>query len=345
MEKGEVVEAAEAKAVFTAPSHPYTKKLVRATPRPGVTLRSLLPEDSPETSRPAPPKANGAINGHGDNREPLLIVEGLIKEYPRKGMGSSFLSFKKANGAAAPEAAVFRAVDGISFTVYRGESVGLVGESGCGKSTTSSMVMRLLDHTKGTIKFDGQDIGAIPANRFARLPLRKRIQMVFQDPTDSLNPRFTAARAIADPILQLSNVRGRKAVRARCEELARQVGLPLELLDRFPHQLSGGQKARVGIARAIALNPDLVILDEPTAALDVSVQAVVLNLLQALKEQLGMSYLFVSHDLNVVRLLCDRVIVMRAGAIVEQGPTERVLSSPETDYTRELLAAIPHPPV
>ena len=137
--------------------------------------------------------------------------------------------------------------------------------------------------------------------------------MVFQDPTDSLNPRFTAARAIADPILRLGNVKGGRAVRARCEELARQVGLPIELLDRFPHQLSGGQKARVGIARAIALNPDLVILDEPTAALDVSVQAVVLNLLQELKEQLGMSYLFVSHDLNVVRLLCDRVIVMQVG--------------------------------
>jgi peptide/nickel transport system ATP-binding protein len=353
MEKGEVVETAGAKAVFSTPSHPYTKKLVRATPRPGVTLHSLLPDNSPSPSprlrgegiRAA--KSNGAaLNGHGDNREPLLIVEGLVKEYPRKGVpGGSFLSFKKASRAAPPEAAVFRAVDGISFTVYRGESVGLVGESGCGKSTTSSMVMRLLDHTTGSIKFDGQDIGAIPAKKFARLDMRKRIQMVFQDPTDSLNPRFTAARAIADPILRLGNVRGSKAVRARCEELARQVGLPLELLDRFPHQLSGGQKARVGIARAIALNPDLVILDEPTAALDVSVQAVVLNLLQELKEQLGMSYLFVSHDLNVVRLLCDRVIVMRSGAIVEQGPTERVLSAPETDYTRELLAAIPHPPV
>jgi peptide/nickel transport system ATP-binding protein len=240
---------------------------------------------------------------------------------------------------------VFRAVDGLSFTVHRGESVGLVGESGCGKSTTSTMVMRLIDASDGRIVFDGQDIGAIPAKKFARLPLRKRIQMVFQDPTDSLNPRFTAARAIADPILRLGDVRGRRAVRARCEELARRVGLPLELLDRFPHQLSGGQKARVGIARAIALNPDLVILDEPTAALDVSVQAVVLNLLQELKEQLGMSYLFVSHDLNVVRLLCDRVIVMRAGRIVEEGPTERVLFAPEADYTRDLLAAIPHPPV
>jgi peptide/nickel transport system ATP-binding protein len=205
------------------------------------------------------------------------------------------------------------------------------------------MIMRLIDKSSGSIMFAGENIGDIPAREFARLSLRKRIQMVFQDPTDSLNPRFTAARAIADPILQLSDIKGTAAVRARCEELARQVGLPIDLLDRFPHQLSGGQKARVGIARAIALQPELVILDEPTAALDVSVQAVVLNLLQELKESLGMSYLFVSHDLNVVRLLCDRVIVMKAGKIVEEGPTERVLSAPEAQYTRDLLAAIPHP--
>ena len=269
------------------------------------------------------------------------MVEKLVKEYPRKGAPGSF--GKLFGRKPAPEPEIFRAVDGISFAVDRGESVGLVGKSGCGKSTTSTMVMRLIDKTDGTIMFDGENIGEIPAKQFARLPLRKRIQMVFQDPTDSLNPRFTAARAIADPILRLGDVKGSAAVRARCEELARQVGLPLDLLDRFPHQLSGGQKARVGIARAIALEPDLVILDEPTAALDVSVQAVVLNLLQELKESLGMSYLFVSHDLNVVRLLCDRVIVMRAGRIVEQGPTERVLFAPEADYTRELLAAIPHP--
>jgi peptide/nickel transport system ATP-binding protein len=206
------------------------------------------------------------------------------------------------------------------------------------------MLMRLIDKSSGLIMFDGEDIGEIPARDFARIPLRKRIQMVFQDPTDSLNPRYTAARAIADPILRLGDAAGRD-VRARCEELARRVGLPKELLDRFPHQLSGGQKARVGIARAIALKPDLVVLDEPTAALDVSVQAVVLNLLQDLKDSLGMSYLFVSHDLNVVRLLCDRVIVMRAGQIVEEGLTKQVLSDPQSDYTRELLAAIPHPPV
>jgi peptide/nickel transport system ATP-binding protein len=265
-----------------------------------------------------------------------------VKEYPRKGVGASL---GKLFGRKPPvEKEIFRAVDGISFQIMRGESVGLVGESGCGKSTTSMMVMRLLDQTDGRIVFDGENIADIPAKSFARLPLRKRIQMVFQDPTDSLNPRFTAARAIADPILQLGEVRGRGALRARCEELATQVGLPVELLDRFPHQLSGGQKARVGIARAIALNPDLIILDEPTAALDVSVQAVVLNLLHDLKQQLGMSYLFVSHDLNVVRLLCDRVIVMRSGQIVEQGETENVLERPESDYTRELLEAIPHVP-
>jgi peptide/nickel transport system ATP-binding protein len=275
--------------------------------------------------------------------EPLLVVEKLVKEYPRQGQGGTLKQIFGRKPPAEPD--IFRAVDGISFTVRRGESVGLVGESGCGKSTTSMMVMRLLDQTDGLIRFGGEEISAIPAKSFGRLPLRKRIQMVFQDPTGSLNPRFTAARAIADPIRRMSDLKGREEVRARCEELARQVGLPIDLLDRFPHQLSGGQKARVGIARAIALNPDLVILDEPTAALDVSVQAVVLNLLQDLKQSLGMSYLFVSHDLHVVRLLCDRVIVMRSGRIVEQGPTERVMGAPEADYTRELLAAIPHPPV
>ncbi len=359
MEKGHVVETAPSRAIFTAPSHPYTRKLMRATPRPGASLRELLPEDESGATHSVnslPPCGGGLGRGvqsgtssphsasptpRTEAAAPLLTVEKLVKEYPRKGISAGF--GKLYQRGPAPEPEIFRAVDGISFRVDRGESVGLVGESGCGKSTTSTMVMRLIDKTDGVIMFDGEDIGAIPAKQFARLPMRKRIQMVFQDPTDSLNPRFTAARAIADPILRLSDLSGRDAVRARCEELARQVGLPVELLDRFPHQLSGGQKARVGIARAIALNPDLVILDEPTAALDVSVQAVVLNLLQDLKDSLGMSYLFVSHDLNVVRLLCDRVIVMQAGRIVEQGPTEQVLFSPAAQYTRDLLAAIPHP--
>jgi peptide/nickel transport system ATP-binding protein len=345
MEKGNVVETAQSSSIFKAPAHPYTRKLMRATPRPGVSLRDLLPEEAgslaPVTATVTVARtSNGKATATG---EPLLVVEKLVKEYPRQGLTKSLTKLFRRGPTPEPE--VFRAVDGISFTVNRGESVGLVGESGCGKSTTSMMVMRLIDKTDGLIQFGGDDIGAMPAKQFATLPLRKRIQMVFQDPTDSLNPRYTAARAIADPILRLGDVSGRDAVRARCEELATQVGLPLEFLDRFPHQLSGGQKARVGIARAIALHPDLIILDEPTAALDVSVQAVVLNLLQDLKQSLGMSYLFVSHDLNVVRLLCDRVIVMQTGKIVEQGPTEQVLFAPQAQYTRDLLAAIPHPPV
>jgi peptide/nickel transport system ATP-binding protein len=271
----------------------------------------------------------------------LLVVQKLVKEYPRQGMRGSWRKLFRRGPPHEPD--TFRAVDGVSFAVHRGETVGLVGESGCGKSTTSAMVMRLIEKSDGVIMFDNTDIGDIAPKDFARQPLRRRIQLVFQDATDSLNPRFTAARAIADPILRLGDIKGRSAVRARCEELARQVGLPLDLLDRFPHQLSGGQKARVGIARAIALDPDLVILDEPTAALDVSVQAVVLNLLQELKDSLGMSYLFVSHDLNVVRLLCDRVIVMQAGRIVEQGPTAQVLYAPQAQYTRDLIAALPSP--
>ncbi len=338
MEKGQVVETALAADIFARPQHPYTRKLMRATPRLGVSLRDLLPEEEAASVAAVPP-APSLI----EKAEPLLVVENLVKEYPRQGTASILAKIFQRGPSVEPE--VFRAVDGISFEVGRGESVGLVGESGCGKSTTSMMVMRLLGQTSGRILFGGEDIGQIAPQDFAKLPLRSRIQMVFQDPTDSLNPRFTAARAIADPILRMGERMNGGALRARCEELATQVGLPLEFLDRFPHQLSGGQKARVGIARAIALKPDLVILDEPTAALDVSVQAVVLNLLQDLKQSLGMSYLFVSHDLNVVRLLCDRVIVMRTGRIVEQGAAEAVLESPQNDYTRELLTAIPHPPL
>ena len=338
MEKGHVVETAKSADIFARPEHPYTRKLMRATPRIGVSLRDLLPEEEAAAATRTP-----TVKAGDDETAPLLTVEKLVKEYPRRG--ASAVLTKLFSRKPPVEAEIFRAVDGISFTVGHGESVGLVGESGCGKSTTSMMVMRLLDQTSGRILFDGEEIGAILPQAFARLPQRKSIQMVFQDPTDSLNPRFTAARAIADPIMQLGDIKGRDALRARCEELAGLVGLPVNLLDRFPHQLSGGQKARVGIARAIALHPKLVILDEPTAALDVSVQAVVLNLLQDLKASMGMSYLFVSHDLNVVRLLCDRVIVMRAGRIVEQGSSERVLGDPQDAYTKELLTAIPHPPL
>lgn len=340
MEKGKVVETALASEIFRNPQHPYTRRLMQATPRLGTSLADLL-LDAPQT---VPAEARTAVTEPKPAAEagPLMQVENLVKEYPRAATGALFA---KLMGKAEPEKPAFRAVDGISFSIARGETLGLVGESGCGKSTTSMMVTRLIDPSGGKIVFDGTDIGAIPAKQFAASPYRRRIQMVFQDPTDSLNPRFTAERAIADPIMRMGAVKGRDALRARCEDLARLVGLPVELIDRFPHQLSGGQKARVGIARAIALDPDLVILDEPTAALDVSVQAVVLNLLEELKGRLGMSYLFVSHDLNVVRLLCDRVIVMKTGSIVEEGTAEEVLGDPKAAYTRELLTAIPHPPL
>src|ERR1700675_3254320 len=368
MEKGKVVETARSADIFANPQHAYTKKLMRATPRLGVSLRDLLPEEEaaalpsltsprastvmagldpaihPSSKDSSPDEMDPRVKPGGDeSAKPLLLVEKLVKEYPRQGATATLA--KLFSRKPPVELEQFRAVDGISFSVGHGESVGLVGESGCGKSTTSMMVMRLLDQSSGRIVFDGDEIGAILPNAFARLPLRKSIQMVFQDPTDTPNPRFTAARAIVDQFIQLGNIRGRAALRARCEELAGLVGLPINLLDRFPHQLSGGQKAGVGIPRAIALHPKLVVLDEQTAALDVSVQAVVLNLLHDLKQSMGMSYLFVSHDLNVVRLLCDRVIVMRAGRIVEQGPSERVLGDPQDAYTKELLTAIPHPPL
>ncbi|MEY4211825.1 MAG: ABC transporter ATP-binding protein [Burkholderiaceae bacterium] len=259
-----------------------------------------------------------------DLPDPLLRVERLKKYFPVAGGRGSML----------------HAVDDVSLEIRRGESVGLVGESGCGKSTLARLLARLHDPTDGRIVFDGADIGALPAARFARSPERARIQMVFQDPTDSLNPRFTAEEAIAEPLKLLASL-GREALRARVAELATQVGLPAELLARFPHQLSGGQKARVGIARALAVRPDLLILDEPTAALDVSVQAVVLQLLERLRRELGLSMIFVSHDLNVVRLLTERVAVMYLGEIVEVGPSDEVFRSPMHPYTRALISSIP----
>ena len=326
MEKGRIVETAAARTLFDDPQHPYTQRLIAAMPRRSASLRDLLPPgDAKHGTVPAVRPAAAA--------KPLLEITGLTKTFAPK-LGLPGRLFGKGE-APAP------AVDAISFTLHRGESLGLVGESGCGKSTTSSMIMRLLDPSAGKIVFDGERIDQTPRASFAKSPFRARMQMVFQDHTASLNPRFTARRSIADPILRLGRRGDKRAIDDRVAELADKVSLPPELLDRFPHQLSGGQKARVGIARAIALSPDLLILDEPTAALDVSVQAVVLNLLADLRAEMGLSYLFISHDLEVVRLLCDRVIVMRAGVIVEEGATADVLTDPKDAYTRELIAAIP----
>ncbi len=310
MEQGLVVEEAVPASLFGAPRHPYTKRLVAASPTRTSTVDSLVVDAGEAAPRVAPRRP----------AEPLLQVSHLVKTFD--------------NG--------FRGVDDVSFDLAPGESLGLVGESGSGKSTISRLVCRLLDHSAGTIRFDGEDIGAVSSRDFFRSRFRKDIQIVFQDHGDSLNPRFSAFDCIADPLKLLAGVQDGRELRRQVEDCARRVGLPTEFLSRFPHQLSGGQKARVGIARAIAAKPRLLVLDEPTAALDVSVQAVILHLLDRLRRETGLAYLFVSHDLNVVRMMCERTIVLQTGQIVEQGPSGALFHDPASDYARELIAAIPH---
>ena len=276
----------------------------------------------------------------------LLQIVDLMKKFPIRRSGAVGRVWNSLRGVGAEErgeAGYLHAVDGVTFSIQAGESVGLVGESGCGKSTLARLIARLLDPTSGAIAFEGRNIGGIPAGRFIQGEMRRKIQMVFQDPTESLNPGFTTFRAIADPLLRLGGMRSGPGLRMRVEELCELVGLAPEFLGRYPHQLSGGQKARVGIARAIALDPSLLVLDEPTSALDVSVQAVILHLLEDLKSRLGMSYLFVSHDLNVVRLLCQRVLVMYLGRIVEVGPTGEILRRNRAIPTRR-RSSPPYPP-
>jgi peptide/nickel transport system ATP-binding protein len=313
MEQGRVVEENEAGTLFAEPQHPYTQRLVAASPTRESTIEGLAGGGTVALPPRVPP-------AHRAGQGPLLEVRDLVKRFPNGTIG----------------------VDGVSFALAPGASLGLVGESGSGKSTISRLVCRLLDQTSGDVIFDGQDIGAVRERDFHRSPHRRDIQIVFQDALESLNPRFTAFDSIADPLRRLGGLRARAALTAEVEDAARRVGLPIDLLDRLPHQLSGGQRARVGIARAIAARPRLLVLDEPTAALDVSVQAVVLQLLERLRRESGMAYLFISHDLGVVRMLCEQVIVLRAGRIVEAGDTNAIFEHSQAPYTRELLAAIPY---
>lgn len=257
---------------------------------------------------------------------PLIEIHGLSKRYP---VGT----FRRK---------MLHAVDQVDLTIAEGECIGLVGESGCGKSTLARVLARLIDPTDGEIKLSGVEVGRMPAKAFGGSPLRRDIQVVFQDPTESLNPGFTVFQAIADPLKRLVGGTGEE-IADRVLAALDDVGLPREYGSRYPHQLSGGQKARVGIARAIAVNPKLLVLDEPTSALDVSVQSLILNLLSKLQKQRNMSYLFVSHDLNVVRLLCDKIAVMYLGRIVEFGPSKSIYFNPRHPYTRALIDAIPDP--
>ncbi len=233
-----------------------------------------------------------------------------------------------------------RAVDGVSLHIARGETLALVGESGCGKSTTARLVLRLIEPDAGTIRFDGEDITAWPAGRLK--PFRRRTGVIFQDPYASLNPRLRVGDAIAEA-MQVHAIGTAAEQRARTQELLGLVGLAPFHADRYPHEFSGGQRQRIGIARALAARPDLVVCDEPVSALDVSIQAQVVNLLKDLQTRFGLSYLFIAHDLGVVKHMADRVAVMYLGRIVELAEKRRLFANPRHPYTRALLAAIPHP--
>ncbi len=259
---------------------------------------------------------------------PLLSVENLSKRYSLRGR------------TLTRSVSQLVAVDGVSFAIAAGASFGLVGESGSGKSTIARCLLRLEEPTSGAVRFDGVDVLSLSAEELRKR--RAEMQIVFQDPYASLNPRLNVRELIGEPFRIHTQVRGEELT-ARVLELLELVGLSRQHLYRFPHEFSGGQRQRIGIARALALHPRLVILDEPTSALDVSVQAQILNLLHDLQQRLGLTYLFISHDLGVIRYMCDRVAVIQQGRIVEENTAEQIFSAPQHPYTRALLAAMPLP--
>lgn len=260
--------------------------------------------------------------------EPLLEVRDLRTHFPVRA------------GMLGRQAGVVRAVDGVSFTIAAGETLGLVGESGCGKTTVGRTILRLIPATSGEVRYKGRDV--LTMGRAELKAMRREMQIIFQDPAGSLNPRRRIGRIIGEP-LEVHGLASGDALNRRVEELLDRVGLPRSSAERYPHEFSGGQRQRIGIARALALRPRLIICDEPTSALDVSIQSQILNLLMDLQRDLGLSYLFISHDMAVVRHLCRRVAVMLDGRIVEMGEAEQVYERPEHDYTKCLLAAVPEP--
>ncbi|HEU5252865.1 MAG TPA: ATP-binding cassette domain-containing protein [Solirubrobacterales bacterium] len=260
---------------------------------------------------------------------PLLEVTDLVKHFPIK---RGILIDREVDQV--------RAVDGVSFQVQRGETLGLVGESGSGKSTACRAVLQLIKPTSGSVKFEGREISGLRQRQMR--PLRREMQMIFQDPYASLNPRKRIGQIVGDP-LKRQGVASGSELRRQVQELLERVGLSSEHYNRFPHEFSGGQRQRIGIARALSLKPKLVICDEPVSALDVSIQAQIVNLLDDLQDEFGMAYLFVAHDIGVVRHISDRIAVMNNGKIVEQGTADQVCESPQDEYTKKLLAAVPIP--
>jgi oligopeptide transport system ATP-binding protein len=260
--------------------------------------------------------------------EPLLEVTDLVKHFPVK------------RGLLIDPVDRVRAVDGVSFSVARGETLGLVGESGSGKSTVCRAILQLLKPTSGSVRFEGREIAGLSQRQMR--PLRSEMQMIFQDPYASLNPRKRVGQIVGEP-LRLQGRASGSELRRQVRELLERVGLSAEHYERYPHEFSGGQRQRVGIARALALQPKLIVADEPVSALDVSIRSQIVNLLDELQDELGLTYVFVAHDIGIVRHVSDRIAVMHDGRIVEQGPADRVCEQPSDPYTRTLLAAVPVP--
>ena len=262
-------------------------------------------------------------------REILVEVKDLKKHFPIK-----------SGVLVQREVAAVKAVDGVSFHIFRGETLGLVGESGCGKSTTGRTILQLYRPTSGSVKFEGQEISELKGESLRKL--RRQMQMVFQDPYASLNPRMSVGRIVSEPLI-VHNIGTKRERDDRVAELLELVGLNPYFVNRYPHEFSGGQRQRIGLARALALNPSFIVADEPISALDVSIQAQVVNLLQKLQEDLGLTYLFIAHDLSMVRHLCDRVAVMYLGKVVEVAESEELYTNPLHPYTQALLSAVPVP--
>ena len=261
-----------------------------------------------------------------ENKKILLEAKNLVKEFPV---------------SSGSKKGVVHAVTDVDLTIYQGETLALVGESGCGKSTLGRLLLRLIDATSGQVIFEGTDIGKLKGKELREM--RKQMQIIFQDPYASLNPRMNVEKIIAEPLVTHKVCGSKEETRARVLELMQEVGIPVEFLHRYPHQFSGGQRQRIGIARALALNPKLIVCDEPVSALDVSIQSQVLNLLDDLQDQYGLTYLFISHDLSVVRHISDRVCVMFLGMICELGDTNDIYEHPIHPYTKFLLDAVPKP--
>jgi len=283
-----------------------------------------MSQSMPDTQAKYAPATSSA-----DGRKVLVEVTDLKKYFPIK---SGILIQR--------EVAAVKAVDGVSFKIYEGETLGLVGESGCGKSTTGRTILQLYRPTSGSVKFEGQEITDLKGNALRRM--RRKMQMVFQDPYASLNPRMSVGRIVAEPLV-VHNIGTKKEREERVAELLELVGLNPYFVRRYPHEFSGGQRQRIGLARSLALNPKFIVADEPISALDVSIQAQVVNLLEKLQNELGLTYLFIAHDLSMVRHLCDRVAVMYLGKVVEIAESEELYTNPLHPYTQALLSAVPVP--